>query len=273
MNPLLSELRAAFPPAPLDAAGMFRQYPDADLCERAVHNKTWDQLDPRLIATRDEALVFLSAERFIHWLPAYLHQLVLTPPAASLVWGALMTRLTRPEHAARKQRRFEELGDQLTPQQRRAVARSLQLAVERHPAWGERPQRALDGYWGAFSETSTVTQDPFRDELRAVFPPVVISDVFVEGDWQYCELFEYRRAVEGKTWEQIDPLFLVHHGEALAQLGAAVVRAVLPMHLHLLIVYAPTAATEHVITALDRDDLALSDAQRAVIARYRAAIS
>ena len=34
-------------------------------------------------------------------------------------------------------------------------------------------------------------------------------DVFVEDDWQYCELYDYQRAIEGKTWEQLDRLFLI----------------------------------------------------------------
>lgn len=275
MNPLLDELRAAFPLVSLTAARAFHMYSDAAFCERAVDGRCWDELDPRLLASRSDALAFLAVDRFIAWLPAYLNLVVLTEPSHCAAWGTLMMRLTAPPVTAspRKKRRFEEdLGDRLTPAQRHVVARSLQLTIERFPAWGDRPRRALD-YWRAFASATIVTPDPLLAELRLAFPPVVIANVFVEDDWRYCELYPYRREVEGKTWEQVDPLFLVHHGEALAQVGPAAVCAVLPMHLHLLVVYAPTAATDYVLAALDRDDLVLSDAQRAVIARYRAAIS
>jgi hypothetical protein len=274
LNPLLDELLRAFPLVPLDAKGAFHWYADAEFCERAIHNKTWDQVDLRLIGGRDDALAFLRPERFIQWLPAYLNQLVVVRPESSPIWGGLMSRLTAPDPAIvkdRKRRKFEELGNSLTPAQRQAVARTLQLAIERYPNWGEQPRLALDRYWSAFAETSTVTQDPLLSDLRAAFPPIVIADVFVDDDWRYCELYDYRRAIEGKTWEQIDPLFLVHHAEALEYLGERAVRAVLPMHVHLMLVFAATWASPYVIAAIDR--VTLNDAQREVIARYRAAFA
>jgi hypothetical protein len=204
----------------------------------------------------------------------YLHHLAVADPMGSGVWGLLMMKLTAPDPATakpREQRRFEQLANRLTPEQRRVVARTLQLAIERYPNWGEQPRLALDRYWSAFAETSTVTQDPLLSDLRAAFPPIVIADVFVDDDWRYCELYDYRRAIEGKTWEQIDPLFLVHHAEALEYLGERAVRAVLPMHVHLMLVFAATWASPYVIAAIDR--VTLNDAQREVIARYRAAFA
>jgi hypothetical protein len=173
LNPLLDELLRAFPLVPLDAKGAFHWYADAEFCERAIHNKTWDQVDLRLIGGRDDALAFLRPERFIQWLPAYLNQLVVVRPESSPIWGGLMSRLTAPDPAIvkdRKRRKFEELGNSLTPAQRQAVARTLQLAIERYPNWGEQPRLALDRYWSAFAETSTVTQDPLLSDLRAAFP-------------------------------------------------------------------------------------------------------
>lgn len=267
---LLDELRAAFPRVPLDAKGAFAWYSDAELCERAVTGKTWDEVDPRLIA-RSDVLAFLSLDRLVAWLPMYLHHLAVADPMGSGVWGLLMMKLTAPDPATakpRKQRRFEQLANRLTPEQRRVVARTLQLVIERYPSWGDRPQQALDRYWDTFAPTRNFTHDPWLDELRAAFSPIAIANVFDDDDWQYAELYEYQRAIEGKTWEQLDPLFLIRHGDALDYLGERALLAVLPMHLHLLRVFAPTFATPAVLAALER--VTLNDAQREVIARYRA---
>ncbi|MGC4065441.1 MAG: hypothetical protein QM784_12490 [Polyangiaceae bacterium] len=189
----------------LIAARAFYMYSDAELCERAFEGKTWDDVDDRLLGGRSDALAFMSRERQLTWLPAYLNHVATADPMHSPVWSTLMSMLTAPDpkaSSARKRRRFEaDFGDKLTLAQRRVVARTLQLVIERHPAWGKEPRIAsrsllgrvrghADGHPGSVAAGSS----------RCVSTRLVIADVFVEDDWRYCELYDYQRAIQGKTW-------------------------------------------------------------------------
>jgi hypothetical protein len=152
-NPLLGELRAAFPPVPLGANDAFHMYDDRELCERAVDGKTWMEVDPRVIANRSDALAFLDDERFLAWLPMYLRLLEVVDPAQCSVLDTLVGKLTRPDPATsskRQQRRFEEFSNRLTVAQRRAVTRSLLRFVASAPRYADGALVALKRHWAAF---------------------------------------------------------------------------------------------------------------------------
>jgi hypothetical protein len=57
----------------------------------------------------------------------------------------------------------------------------------------------------------------------------------------YPDAAAYREQMEGKTWEQLDPVFFARRSDALSFLGTQHLVAVLPTYLHLLIVLAPTS--------------------------------
>lgn len=274
MNPLLDELRLAFPSMALSAAGVFHMYTDGDFCERAVTGLTWEDVDQRLLVDRSDALGFLDDDRFVSWLPIYLNILGSVPPERSSVHDTLLGKLLRPDKetsSKRQQRRFDAFADVLTVAQRRVVARSLQQFIENHPWHADTAQLALHRYWRKFAPSQTFHPDPLLEHLRGAFPPHQIAKVFVEHDWQYRHLYDYQHEVEGKTWEQLDRLFMIRHADALEVLNERAVLAVLPMHLHLTRVFAPTWANAYVIAALDR--VTLNAAQQDVIARYRAAFA
>ncbi len=46
-------------------------------------------------------------------------------------------------------------------------------------------------------------------ELRAAFPPepIIGAGAFQQRGRLYCDTHEYRRELDGKTWEQLDPRF------------------------------------------------------------------
>lgn len=255
---LLDELRVAFPPVPLDATGAFAWYSDAELCERAVTGKTWEHVDPRLV-DRSDSLAFLSTERFVAWLPMYLNHLVTTAPERSAIFSTLLRRLA-PE------RRFGELADRLTSGQRRVVARCLQFVCSIRPGLIA-PQQALDRCWAQYASTPTFREDPLLEELRAAFVPTVMraEDVFIDADWEHCGTFEYRQAVDGRTWEQLDRIFLVEEVHSFGVLSDGVARAVLPAYLHLAAVFA--MPTEPVVARLTDPD-ALNAPHQHVVARY-----
>ena len=143
----------AFPPVPLSAGGAFYMYDDAQLCERALEGKSWDEVDPRLIGSRSDALAFLDRERFVAWLPMYLRLLGHLDPMYSFVPEVLVGKLTRPDpetSSKRQQREFEELVGRLSAAQRRAVGHALQLFIAEAPGYSETARCAFDRYWAAF---------------------------------------------------------------------------------------------------------------------------
>ena len=153
-DPSIDELRAAFPTTPLDADRVFYMYSDAELCERCVSGKRWDEVDPRVLANRSDALAFLDHERFLSWLPAYLNLLEFVDPLYSTVPETLFRRLMRPDPekaSSRKVRLFDESMNPLTSAQRRVVAHSLERFIARVPGLANDARCALERYWAAFA--------------------------------------------------------------------------------------------------------------------------
>jgi len=153
-SPFLDELRAAFPPEAIVAAGAFEQrggtYPDGDEYARQMDGKTWEQLDQQYLARRSDALSFLGTCHLIAILPAYLNLLFVLGPR-SPVPETLLPMLTKPEATEPKLgKRFDELTDGLSASQRTVVAAALARFVAKYPAYGAPAQVALDRHWNTF---------------------------------------------------------------------------------------------------------------------------
>jgi hypothetical protein len=82
-----------------------------------------------------------------------------------------------------------------------------------------------------------VRSNPLFDDLRAAFPPKPI----VIGEGLYCDAADYREHMDGRTWEQLDPLFFARRADGLSFLSASFLIQVLPLYLHLMIVFKPTS--------------------------------
>lgn len=160
-DPLLEELRMAFPREPIAAAGAFDQrgrfYCDGVDYLREMDGKTWEQLEPPFFARRSDGLDFLSDTHLAAVLPLYLHLLLAFQPT-SPVPETLIPLLTRPEPGDEptelfdwQKRRFEGLTALLTDAQKRVVARALQQFIEDAPNEAKPAELALDRYWRAFA--------------------------------------------------------------------------------------------------------------------------
>ncbi len=81
------------------------------------------------------------------------------------------------------------------------------------------------------------------DELRAAFPPapIVATRAFEQRGRLYCDAVEYMQQMDGKTWEQLDPQYFARRSDGLSFLGTPYIVAVLPLYLHLLLVFSPTS--------------------------------
>jgi hypothetical protein len=88
----LDELRAAFPPEAMVAAGAFEQrggtYLDGAEYARHMDGKTWEQVDQQYFARRSDALSFLGTHHLIAVLPAYLNLLFVLGPRSPVTVGS-----------------------------------------------------------------------------------------------------------------------------------------------------------------------------------------
>lgn len=160
-DPLIDELRLAFPPRPIRAADAFEQrgiaYCDADQYVRELNGKTWEQLDTQFFARRSDGLSFLSDMHIVEVLPLYLHLMMVFKPT-SPVPETLLPLLTRPEptdtpadlYDWRKQR-FDGVTALLTEAQKRVVARALEHFIAAAPDESPRATPALARYWKQFA--------------------------------------------------------------------------------------------------------------------------
>jgi hypothetical protein len=165
-NPLLAQLRAAFPPVPISAAGAFEQrgrlYCDAVDYEAQMDGKTWEQLDPQFFARRSDGLSFLGTSYIIDVLPLYLHLMIVFKPT-SPVPETLLPMLTKPEPGHYwpahlhdiVTKHFEELTTALSAEQSRAIAATLQHFIEEATPYAKAAaQCALERYWKRFLDDS-----------------------------------------------------------------------------------------------------------------------
>ena len=86
-------------------------------------------------------------------------------------------------------------------------------------------------------------QNILLDDLRAAFPPmpIAVADAFQQRGRTYCDVDEYIRQMDGKTWEQLDPQFFARRSDGLSFLGTPYIVGVLPLYLHLMLVFKPTS--------------------------------
>jgi hypothetical protein len=254
-NILFEDLRVAFPPQPIRGADAFTQrgrtYCDTHEYEREMDGKTWEQLDPQFFARRIDGLSFLGDDHIVAVLPHYLHLLIVFKPT-SPVPETLLPLLTRPEPTDRHtsttlyewlNQRFEAVTERLSDRQCEMVAATLQEFVASAPSDAEPAQRALERYWYRFlpgvgsapSRLDLLKPNPLLPRLRAAFPPRAITGV--DAFESSCPDDDgYRHAIDGKAWDEIDPLVMAQQCGALGFLDNHHALAVLPMYLHLLIV-------------------------------------
>lgn len=148
------ELRAAFAPTPIVAAGAFDQrggtYPDAEEYSRQIDGKTWEQLDQSYISRRSDALSFLGTDHLLAVLPAYLDLLFILGPRSPIP-ETLLPLLRKPEgESSKAAKRFHEISEQLSSSQLAMVAAALKRFATDYAAYAEPAQDALDRYWKTF---------------------------------------------------------------------------------------------------------------------------
>jgi hypothetical protein len=149
------QLRAAFSSDPIVSEGAFASwgntYLDARPYADQLEGKAWDELDQDYLATRADALGFLSTRQLIAVLPAYL--LLMLERPASDVPGMLMLILPKPDKQRKERglgkRRFTELVEALTAAQRAAIASVLRQFAEEHPE-DDSARIPLESYWDLY---------------------------------------------------------------------------------------------------------------------------
>jgi len=124
---------------------------------------------------------------------------------------------------------------------------------------------------------------PFVSRLRAAFPPdpIDVAGAFDERGGSYPDAEPYERALDGKTWEQLDHAYVARRSDALSFLGTRHLIAVLPVYLELLFELGPRSPVPETLLPLltrpeagkamqvkrfDAFTAGLSPAQRAVVA-------
>lgn len=83
-------------------------------------------------------------------------------------------------------------------------------------------------------------RNPLLEAIRAAFPPIKIRrEAFALRGDLYIESLEYATAIEGRTWEELDANYFARRADVLFFAGAANRATLLPLYLHLLLVFSP----------------------------------
>ena len=93
------------------------------------------------------------------------------------------------------------------------------------------------------------------EQLRSAFPAERIDGEAAFAQWggSYPDASEYARAVDGKTWEQLDDGYIVRRNDALGFLSTHQLVQVLPVYLRSLIKYGVMSpALDAVLVKLTR---------------------
>lgn len=126
----IDEIRKAFPSHPLDPDRAFggngTTYLNAETFEEGVRGKSWDMLDAEFLDFHHDALVFLSPEAFVEYLPAFLTAFLEKGHELNGLPTFLRGVLTRGSDTAR----FDARIGRLTPEQKIVVARALAALEE-----------------------------------------------------------------------------------------------------------------------------------------------
>jgi len=152
---LLKQLRVAFPPEPIRAAGAFSEwgvtYLDIEPYSQHIDGKTWEQLDRAYVITRSDAIGFLGTQHLIAVLPVYLRSL-LEEGVWSVALYSVLSILTKPgpeKKTGIKLPRFQALVEALTPAQRTVIAAILRAfaATDEGGTPGTEACLAIESYW------------------------------------------------------------------------------------------------------------------------------
>ena len=102
------------------------------------------------------------------------------------------------------------------------------------------------------------TQHELDAVLAAAFPAVPIDRATIDeptGRWDYYDDASELRTLEGLTWHQLEPTFLVRHATLINYAGDGLFRAVLPAYLRYLLNERPSNEVPfHVGGQLTRKD-------------------
>lgn len=147
----IDELRAAFPPRPLDVQSAFAEwgvsYTNVTSFKAGAQGKRWDDLSPRFLEFHHDAPLFLGWPVVGDVLPAYLAAALRRECETGMLPDFLLSALTRGIDF--NTARFDAQFGRLTPAQREAIAHALEAweaSLERADL--RRPiTEALESYW------------------------------------------------------------------------------------------------------------------------------
>lgn len=156
----MDDLTKVFPPHPLDPERAFDAwggtYGNVDDFKAGVRGRPWTALEPGFLEFHHDSLFFLGPESFADYLPAFLAAVVRRDEALSALPMFLLGALTRSEEDPEEAKRFDARIAPLTHEQRRAVARALEVLEASHefPHNQRDVARPLDSYWRALADRS-----------------------------------------------------------------------------------------------------------------------
>lgn len=142
---VLEQLRAAFPPTPLNFEGALTGGLDEGAYREHVEGKTWEEIDRKYVLSRSDVLSFLETQHLIAVLPVYLRSLV-EDGTRTPVPDTVLLVLNR-----KKQERFEELINALDPAQHAAVIAVLELFATNESGQPAEAARAALERWKGYS--------------------------------------------------------------------------------------------------------------------------
>ena len=89
----------------------------------------------------------------------------------------------------------------------------------------------------AAAATRATARDELHRVIAAAFPrnAITAAEAFTHAGGSYPDASEYRAAIEGRTWDELDHAYLVRRADALGFLGTQVLIAVLPVYLRALV--------------------------------------
>ena len=121
----IDELRAAFPPHPLNTEGVFAEwggsYTDGNSFKTGTHGKRWDELSARFLEYHHDALLFLGPAAVVDMIPAYLAAVLRQERELDMLPTFLINLLTRDTDSERFDARF----GRLSSAQRQAITHAL----------------------------------------------------------------------------------------------------------------------------------------------------
>lgn len=145
----IDDLRAAFPPHPLEPERMFLEwgvsYTDGGAFKDGTRGKQWDELPAQFLEFHHDALLFLGPAALAEVIPAYLAAVLRRDRELDMLPTFLLSVLNRSIDTERFDARF----GRLPPAQRQAITHALEAWAASEKDSHNQPQilEALDSYW------------------------------------------------------------------------------------------------------------------------------